>query len=85
MQGDKADVQNKPQAFVDKGFVFVSTNYRLFPNVSIKTMAGDVAKAIRWTHDHATDFGGDPRYDFRHGTFRRSAIGRVALHRRELS
>src|SRR5262249_44529456 len=23
-------------------------------------MAGDVAKAIRWTYDHARDFGGDP-------------------------
>jgi acetyl esterase/lipase len=64
MQGDKADVQNKPKAFVNKGFVFVSTNYRLFPNVSIKTMAGDVAKSIRWTHDHATDFGGDPNTIF---------------------
>ncbi len=31
MQGDKKDVKLKPQAFVDKGFVFVSTNYRLFP------------------------------------------------------
>jgi arylformamidase len=60
MQGDKADVQKKPQAFVDKGFVFVSTNYRLFPDVTIKAMAGDVAKAIRWTHDHATEYGGDP-------------------------
>ena len=29
--GDKSDVQIKPQAFVDKGFVFVSTNYRLLP------------------------------------------------------
>jgi arylformamidase len=64
MQGDKRDVQNKPQAFVNKGFVFVSTNYRLFPNVTIKTMAGDVAKAIRWTHDHATEYGGDPNTIF---------------------
>src|SRR5262245_6341531 len=30
-QGDKTNVQNKPQALVDKGFVFVSTNYRLLP------------------------------------------------------
>ncbi|HEX4142780.1 MAG TPA: alpha/beta hydrolase [Pirellulales bacterium] len=58
--GNKSDVQAKPQAFVDKGFVFVSTNYRLFPNVTIKTIAEDVAKAIRWTHDHATQYGGDP-------------------------
>jgi len=64
MQGDKADVQNKPPAFVDKGFVFVSTNYRLFPTVTIKAMARDVAKAIRWTHDHAQQYGGDPNTIF---------------------
>ena len=40
--------------------MFVSVNYRLLPDVTIKQMAGDVAKAIRWTHDHAKDFGGDP-------------------------
>ena len=59
--GDKTDVQKKPQAFTDKGFVFISINYRLLPNnVTIKQMAGDVAKAIRWSHDHAKDYGGDP-------------------------
>jgi acetyl esterase/lipase len=58
--GDKKDVQKKPQAFVDKGFVFVSVNYRLLPDVTIKQMAQDVAKAIRWAHDHARDYGGDP-------------------------
>src|SRR5437868_4711063 len=29
--GDKKDVQLKPQAFNEAGFVFVSTNYRLLP------------------------------------------------------
>src|SRR5262245_35006875 len=28
-RGDKSEVEKKPQAFVDKGFVFVSINYRL--------------------------------------------------------
>ena len=58
--GDKTDVQVKPQAFVEKGFVFVSANYRLLPTVTIKQMAGDVAKAIRWVHDRAGQYGGDP-------------------------
>jgi len=58
--GDKSEVYHKPQAFADKGFVFVSINYRFIPNVTIKQMLGDVAKAIRWTHDHAKDYGGDP-------------------------
>src|SRR5471030_2395466 len=58
--GDKKEVHNKPQGFADKGFVFVSINYRLLPTVTIKQMAEDVAKAIRWVHDHAKDYGGDP-------------------------
>jgi len=53
-------VQVKPQAFVDRGFVFVSTNYRFVPNVTIKEMAGDIARPIRWVHDHAQVSGGDP-------------------------
>lgn len=59
-KGNKTSVQKKPQAFTDKGFVFVSTNYRFVPNVSVKEMTGDIAKAIRWAHDHASELGGDP-------------------------
>ena len=58
--GDKGEVDVKPRAFVDKGYVFVSVNYRLLPEASIKQMAGDVAKAIRRVHDHAGEYGGDP-------------------------
>ena len=58
--GDKKDVGHKPQAFYDKGFVFASVNYRLLPEVKINQMAQDVAKAIRWVHDHAKEFSGDP-------------------------
>jgi acetyl esterase/lipase len=58
--GDKTEVQKKPQAFTAKGFVFISINYRLLPKVTIKQMARDVAKAIRWAHNHAKDYGGDP-------------------------
>jgi acetyl esterase/lipase len=63
-RGNKTDVQVKPQAFVDRGFVFVSTNYRFVPNVTIKVMAGDIARSIRWVHDHARDYGGDPNTIF---------------------
>lgn len=59
--GDKKEADNKPRAFTDRGFVFVSVNYRLIGDkVTIKQMAGDVAQAIRWVHDHARDYGGDP-------------------------
>src|SRR6266852_8929403 len=42
--GDKTSVQVKPRAFVDKGFVFVSTNYRLLPSVDMATIVRDIAK-----------------------------------------
>jgi arylformamidase len=59
--GDKTDVQIKPQAFMDKGFVFVSTNYRLLPSVDMATIVRDVAKSIHWVHDHIAEYGGDPK------------------------
>jgi acetyl esterase/lipase len=60
-RGDKTNVQKKPQAFTDRGFVFISTNYRFVPNVTVKEMTGDIARAIRWAHDHAKEHGGDPK------------------------
>ena len=60
-RGDKSAVQHKPQAFVDNGFVFVSVNYRFVPDVTVNEMTGDIAKAIKWVHDHAGDYGGDPK------------------------
>jgi arylformamidase len=59
--GDKSGVQLKPQAFMDKGFVFVSTNYRLLPSVEMETIFRDIAKSIHWVHDHIAEYGGDPQ------------------------
>src|SRR5262245_57685147 len=59
--GDRTNVQVKPQAFVDKGFVFVSTGYRLLTNVEMATIFRDIARSVRWVHDHIADHGGDPK------------------------
>jgi acetyl esterase/lipase len=59
--GDRTNVQVKPQAFVDKGFVFVSTGYRLLPDVDMGTIFRDIAKSIRWVHEHIAGHGGDPQ------------------------
>lgn len=59
--GDRTNVQVKPQAFVDKGFVFVSTGYRLLTNVEMVTIFRDVARSVRWVHDHIAEHGGDPK------------------------
>ncbi|HUY91218.1 MAG TPA: alpha/beta hydrolase [Pirellulales bacterium] len=58
--GDKTGVKHKPQAFVDRGFVFVSTNYRLLPKVEMETLFRDVAKSLGWVHKHIAEYGGDP-------------------------
>jgi acetyl esterase/lipase len=59
--GDKSSVQSKPRAFTDKGFVFVAANYRLLPHVEMQTIFQDIARSIRWVHDHIAEHGGDPR------------------------
>jgi acetyl esterase/lipase len=59
--GDKSSVQIKPQAFMDKRFVFVSTNYRLLPDVDMGTIVRDIARSIHWVHDHIAEYGGDPQ------------------------
>src|SRR6476620_1603324 len=59
--GDKKEVQLKPQAFTEKGFVFVSTNYRLLPAVDMGTLIRDVAKGVHWVHEHAGEHRGDPK------------------------
>ena len=59
--GNKTEVQTKPQAFVDRGFVFVATNYRLLPTVEMGAINRDIAKSIHWVHDHIAEYGGDPK------------------------
>jgi arylformamidase len=59
--GDKSDVKLKPKIFVEKGFVFVSTNYRLLPNVDMGTIIHDIAKSMHWVHEHIAEYGGDPK------------------------
>jgi len=58
--GDKANVQEKPAWFTKKGFVFVSINHRLLPEVEMDVLVRDVAKAFGWMHKHIAEHGGDP-------------------------
>ena len=39
-KGDKAGLQHKPAAFVSRGYVLVSINYRMLPDVSVKSGLG---------------------------------------------
>jgi len=58
--GDKSDVALKPKALTERGFVFVSTNYRLLPEVKMDELIGDVARSVGWVHRNIARYGGDP-------------------------
>lgn len=62
--GDKSDVQIKPKIFNERGFVFVSTNYRLWPDVEMGVLIRDVAKSLGWVHKNISAHGGDPKRIF---------------------
>jgi acetyl esterase/lipase len=62
--GDKSDVALKPKALTERGFVFVSTNYRLLPEVEMDELIGDVAKSLGWVHRNIASYGGDPKRIF---------------------
>ena len=58
--GEKTNVQLKPKFFTDLGYVFISTNHRYVKAVPMSEIFADLAKSLRWTHEHAAEFGGDP-------------------------
>jgi acetyl esterase/lipase len=62
--GDKTSVQLKPRVFTERGFVFVSTNYRLLPDVEMDVLIRDVAKSLGWVHKNIARYGGDPQRIF---------------------
>ncbi|HUG93683.1 MAG TPA: alpha/beta hydrolase [Planctomycetaceae bacterium] len=62
--GDKTGVQIKPRVFAERGFVFVSTNYRLLPDVEMGVLIRDVARSLGWVHKNIARHGGDPKRVF---------------------
>jgi arylformamidase len=57
--GDKKYISRKPDYFVKNGFVFVSINHRLSPQVMHPEHVQDVADAIAWVYYHIREYGGD--------------------------
>ena len=57
--GDKSDVDSKPEFFTSKGYIFISLNHRLSPEVSYIQQIQDVAVAITWIHKNIIHYSGD--------------------------
>jgi arylformamidase len=64
MRGSKEEVDYKPKAFVEKGYMFVPINYRFVPHVTMENIVRDVAKATGWVHRNIARYGGDPERIF---------------------
>lgn len=62
-RGDKQArgvVANKATWWLDQGYIFVSSNYRLVPDADPLTQARDVATALAKVQQQAGSWGGDP-------------------------
>ena len=58
--GDKREVAQKPEFFCPRGWLLVSINYRLSPEVQHPDHVVDVAAAVAWVAANIGDYGGDP-------------------------
>ena len=64
--GDKATSShdNKRNFFINNGFIFVSVNYRLTPDVMYPQHSLDVAKAFTFILENINSYGGDKKQTF---------------------
>lgn len=58
--GSKSAVHSMPAHFTASGFVFVSVDYRLVPDVGVQDQLKDIDHALDWITRNIARFGGDP-------------------------
>jgi acetyl esterase/lipase len=58
--GSKSGYRFVAQALASQGFIVVMPDYRLYPQVTFPAFVEDGALAVRWAHNNAGRFGGDP-------------------------
>lgn len=62
--GDKNQYRFVGAALAEQGWICASINYRLYPAVKFPAFIDDAALAVKYVHDHASEFGGDPQKIF---------------------
>jgi acetyl esterase/lipase len=64
MTGKRSWFRWMGEALAAQGVVTIVTDVRLWPRARLDGFLHDGAEAVRWAHDHATEFGGDPSHLF---------------------
>ena len=59
--GQRTDARGIARALAARGVVTVTPDYRVYPETIFPGFVDDAAAAVRWTRDHASQYGGDPR------------------------
>ena len=60
VKGSRQEYGWAARAYADRGFVVVVPDYRKVPQVKFPAFVEDGAAAVKWTHNHIAEFGGDP-------------------------
>ena len=59
-RGSKGKVGSKAKYFNQRGRMFVSVDYTLFPLADARTQARQIGQAIRWVRANGAKYGGNP-------------------------
>ena len=52
--------RDMPREFLERDYVVVDVQYRLYPEVEVREIIADAAAAVAWVCRNITDYGGDP-------------------------
>jgi acetyl esterase/lipase len=59
--GDRNQYRFVGATLAEQGWIGVVVDYRLYPTVKFPAFVDDVALAVKYAHDHAREWGGDPQ------------------------
>jgi acetyl esterase/lipase len=62
--GSRASYLFVGEALAAQGFVVIIPDYRVYPQVVFPGFVEDGARAVRWSFDHAAEYGGDLHHVF---------------------
>ncbi len=61
IRGDRRKVYSLPEYANSRGYMLVSVSYRPVPRTNIDGQVRDISRAITWTRNNISRYGGDPR------------------------